>query len=92
MKKLIVLAAAALLTGCGTAIQAMNAYGGAAISSTQQVNDSYAKAWAVAGCGISIGAAYRNPEVIPALKALCMPGGDTAPSTLLNPSTRAGRE
>ena len=75
------------LTGCGTAIPAMNAYGGAAISSTQQVNDSYAKGWAAAGCGITVGAALRNPEVIPALKVLCMPAA--VPASFLD---RPGRE
>lgn len=91
-RTLLLLALASTLTGCGTAIQAMNAYGGAAINSTQQVNDTFAKGWAAAGCGITVGAALRNPEVIPALKSLCMPGGDVPASSLLAPSARAGRE
>lgn len=91
MKKLITLAAClSMLSGCGSMQQAVNAYGGAVISSTQQANDSYALAWAVAACGTTVGAAFRNPQIIPALKVLCAPPADTV--NLLDAAARPGRE
>lgn len=93
MKKSILAGAIlATLTGCGTMQQAINAYGGTVVSSAQQANDSYALAWASAACGTSVGAALRNPQLIPALRVLCMPAADVTPSSLLAPSQRAGRE
>lgn len=92
MKRTLTLAVLATLTGCGTMQQAINAYGGTVVSSAQQANDSYALAWASAACGTSVGAALRNPQLIPALRVLCMPAADVVPSSLLAPSQRAGRE
>lgn len=93
MKKTILLCAVlVLLAGCGTLQQAVNAYGGAVIGSAQQANDSYALAWAAAACGTTVGAAMRNPQIIPALKVLCMPGANAAPDTLLDAAARPGRE
>lgn len=91
MRKIIILAACmALLSACGSMQQAVNAYGGAAISSAQQANDSYALAWAAAACGTTVGAAFRNPQVIPALKVLCAPPADAG--NLLDAAARPGRE
>lgn len=93
MKKIIILAACmVLLSACGSMQQAVNAYGAVAISSAQQANDSYALGWAAAACGTTVGAAMRNPQIIPALKVLCMPGANAAPDTLLDAAARPGRE
>lgn len=91
MKKFsILLALAGMLAGCGSMQQAANAYGGAVISSAQQANDSYALAWSAAACGITVGAAFRNPILIPALKVLCAPPADAG--NLLDAAARPGRE
>ena len=85
MKKSLMASAIALaLSGCGTLQQAVNAYGGVAINSAQQANDSYALAWSAAACGTTVGAAMRNPHVIPALRVLCMPPAGSSPSLLLD--------
>lgn len=89
-KSILASAIAAALCGCGSVQQAVNAYGGAVIDSAQQANDSYALTWAAAACGTTVGAAYRNPRVIPALKALCAPPADAG--NLLDAIARPGRE
>lgn len=89
-KTILASAIAAVLSGCGSMQQAVNAYGGAAISSAQQANDSYALAWAAAACGTTVGAAFRNPHLVPALKVLCAPPADSG--NLLDAAARPGRE
>ncbi len=91
MKKILLASAiAAALSGCGSLQQAVNAYGGAVIGSAQQANDSYALGWAAAACGTTVGAAFRNPQIIPALKVLCAPPADAG--NLLDFAARPGRE
>lgn len=80
------------LTGCASFQQAVGVYGAAAVDSARTSNDHMIFAWSTAACATPISAALRNPHVIPALRVLCMPGADIAPSSLLSPSQRAGRE
>lgn len=89
-KTILASAIAAALSGCGSLQQAVNAYGGAVIDSTRQANDSYALAWAAAACGTTVGAAFRNPHLVPALKVLCAPPADSG--NLLDAAARPGRE
>ena len=86
IKLTITVALSVLISGCGSMQQAINSYSGVAISSAQQANDAYAQAWSSAACGTTVGAAMRNPKIIPALKLLCMPHADVDPKTLLEPS------
>lgn len=82
-KSLLVMALAATLPGCASLNQAVNAYGAAAITSTKMANDSLIVGWTTAACATPVSAALRNPQIIPALRALCM-ANDTAPSSLLD--------
>ncbi len=93
MKKTIVmLALAGALCGCGSMIQAVNAYGTVAVSDAKAANDTLIAGWTVAACATPISAALRNPQIIPAIKLLCFPAGDVAPTELLDPVKRPGRE
>lgn len=88
MKKALALLFAPMLTGCAV----MNAFGLAAVDNAKTANDQAIYVWSTAACATPISAALRNPEIIPALRALCMPAGDVVPADLLRPSARAGRE
>lgn len=93
MKALIAILAAASLSGCASMQQAIDAYGSSAITTAKHANDSYTLAWAAAACGTTVGAAFRNPQVIPALKILCAPPAvGTAAGDLLDFAARPGRE
>lgn len=91
-KSLLLLALVSTLAGCGSMIQAVNAYGTVAISDARAANDTIIAGWTVAACATPYSAILRNPEIIPALQVLCLPAREVAPSALLAPSTRAGRE
>lgn len=67
--------------GCTTT---MTAYEGAALQQVKAADDNAIRVWSAAACGTPYSAAIRNPDVIPALKALCLPAGSAAdPATLL---------
>jgi len=91
-KTILILAFAGALSGCGSMIQAVNAYGTVAVHNAQAANDTIIAGWTVAVCATPISAALRNPHIIPAIKALCMPAIDVAPAALLDPAQRPGRE
>ena len=61
----LLLAVASAPTGCGSMIQAVNAYGGVAVSDLKAANDSFVPGGTAAACGTSVGAAYWIPQVIP---------------------------
>ncbi len=89
MKKyILMLALVSTLAGCGSMIQAVNAYGTVAVSDAKAANDTIITGWTVAACATPYSAILRNPEIIPALQSLCGPTREVAPSSLL----RAGRE
>lgn len=87
-RSLLMLALAGALTGCGSMIQAVNAYGSVAVSDARAANDTIITGWKLAACATPYSAILRNPEIIPALQVLCLPAQEVAPSSLL----RAGRE
>jgi len=76
---------AALLPGCAGFQQAVTGYEAAAIKGVTALQDNALTSWVVLGCATPISAAIRHPEIIPALKALCLPGGSASnPSALLD--------
>jgi hypothetical protein len=87
---LVLLAAAALaLSGCAGFQQALGGYEAAALAGAQASNDNIIRVWSTAACATPFSAAIRNPQVIPALKALCLPGGDaTNPGSLLDAAAK----
>lgn len=81
MKKTLLLIACTLAlavstAGCASVSQAVNAYGAVAVSGAQAANDTIIAANKVALCAIPISALVRHPELVPAVRALCMPRGD----------------
>lgn len=84
MKKLSILALSLTLVGCASFQQGVGAYGAAAVTGAQAANDNVIAGWSVLACATPLSAALRHPEVIPALKVLCLPAGSVAPASLLD--------
>lgn len=77
--KIAVLSAVALsLSGCAGIQQSIHGYGSAAIAIIRAAEDDHIALWTVTACGTPLSAAIRNPQIIPALRALCLPGGSAA--------------
>ena len=92
MKKLLVVAVAAALSGCAGFTQALVGYESAAYAGMKAHNDNLIQVWKAAACGTPVSAALRNPDIIPALQALCFEGAKVDAGSLLSPAARAGRE
>lgn len=73
--KIVSLVIAISLSGCAGVQQAVHGYGAAAIAGVKTAEDDHIALWTVAACGTPLSAAIRNPQIIPALRALCLPGG-----------------
>ena len=73
------------ISGCASFQPTINAYDAAAITGIKAAEDNNIQLWKVNVCGTPFSAAIRHPEIVPAMKALCLPQGDTAnPANLLN--------
>lgn len=75
---------AVLLSGCASFQQALNGYESAAAVSLDATNDNVVKVWKYQACATPFSAVIRNPEVVPALRALCVPAGVSTPVVLLD--------
>lgn len=85
MKRLFLILAAVALTGCASFQQAVGAYGTSAVAGAQAANDNVIAGWSVLACATPFSAAVRHPDIVPALKALCLPtGASGSPATLLD--------
>lgn len=86
MKRILIIGAfCGVLSGCASFSQAVGGYQATAVTGLQAANDNIIAGWSATACGTPLSAILRHPEVIPALKALCMPGGASAsPATLLD--------
>lgn len=84
--KIIALAVSALaMSGCASVQQAVHGYGAAAIVAIKAAEDDNIAFWTANACGTPLSAAIRHPEIIPALRALCLPGGmASSPAGLLD--------
>ena len=84
--KIAVLSAVALsLSGCAGIQQSIHGYGSAAIASIKAAEDDNIALWTVNACGTPLSAAIRNPQIIPALRVLCLPGGSAANPAVILP-------
>lgn len=82
-KSLLIVAIGAALTGCAGYQQVLSGYETSAIKGIQAADDNTIRVWSAAACGTPYSAAIRNPQVIPALKVLCLPAGaDSSPALL----------
>jgi hypothetical protein len=83
MKSTIMLLLLEMLVGCAQPM--MNGYEQKAIAAVKSAEDNNIKMWTANACGTPFSAAIRNPEIVPALRELCLPGGDRSnPSSLLD--------
>lgn len=78
MKAIILSSIVISLSGCAGVQQSIHGYGSAAIASIKAAEDDNIALWTVNACGTPLSAAIRNPQIIPALRALCLPGGSAA--------------
>jgi hypothetical protein len=62
----------------------MTGYESAAATGARAANDNTIAVWSAVACATPVSAALRNPQIIPALKVLCIQGGETAPISLLD--------
>jgi len=85
MKTLFTILALFSLSGCAGFQQALSGYESSAAKGINAAQDNSIAVWLYAACNTSYAAAIRNPQVIPALKAACLPqGADSSPATLLD--------
>ena len=85
MKALILSSIVISLSGCASVQQAVHGYGAAAIVAIRNAEDDNISFWKANACGTPLSAAIRHPEIIPALRALCLPGGmASSPAGLLD--------
>jgi uncharacterized protein YceK len=82
-KTIFVLALAASLAGCASVQQAVQAYGSVAVTSAKAANDTAIEAYKVALCATPVSAVRRHPELVPAIKSLCLVPGDAATGALI---------
>lgn len=86
MKHLIALALVAALSGCAGLQQAVDAGTASVAVSLRAAEDSNIRMWTFNACATPLSAAIRNPQIIPALRVLCLPsGGESSPVLLLEP-------
>jgi hypothetical protein len=90
MRNTLILATALLLASCSEYQAAFKGVENQAVQATQNVNDDAADIWAKTGCGLTYGAAVRNPAVGRVLPFLCgrMPDGSELPAPSLAPVAR----
>jgi len=78
-----VMAFAIVLSGCANMQPAIHAFEARALDSLHTTNDNIIRVWETAACGTPLSAVIRNPRVVPALTALCLPGSKADPSDML---------
>jgi uncharacterized protein YceK len=84
VKKLFITLAAVALTGCSSMQQAVQAYGSVAVSGARAANDTVIEAQKVSLCGLPLSAIARHPEIVPAVRSLCLAPGDKTGAELLD--------
>jgi hypothetical protein len=76
MKKTLILSILLIssgATGCASVQQGIDAYGAAVVTGTQAANDTAIAANKIALCATPLSALVRHPEIVPAVRALCLP-------------------
>jgi hypothetical protein len=85
MKSSILIVAILALAGCASFQPTINGVENAALTNVRAAEDNNIRVWTTDACGTPYSAAIRNPQIVPALMALCLPNGDaTNPANLLN--------
>lgn len=84
MRNILVIGAGLALTGCAGLQQAVQAYGGVAVTNARAANDTLIDAYKVGICALPLSAIARHPEIIPAVRWLCIRQGDQLTGELLD--------
>lgn len=79
---------ALLFTGCASVQQAVQAYGSVAVSGARAANDTIIEAQKVSLCGLPLSAISRHPEIVPAVRSLCLAPSDKTSAELLDAVAR----
>jgi hypothetical protein len=80
---LAIAAGTAVLSGCAGLQQVVDAGTASAAVSLRAAEDSNIRLWTFNACATPLSATIRNPHIIPALRALCLPDGGSANPGLL---------
>jgi len=83
MNKLLIIATCMALSGCAGVSQAVQAYGGVAVTNARAANDTLIDAYKVGMCALPLSAIVRHPEIVPAIRALCLAPGDQVSAEIL---------
>lgn len=84
MKRILIIAMLAALTGCAGFQQAVQAYGGVAVGNAKAANDTLIEAYKVGLCGLPLSAIARHPEIVPAVRSLCLAPSDQVTAEILS--------
>lgn len=85
MRNLVIAAVfASSLSACASVSQAVSAYGSAAMTGAKAANDTLIEANKAAMCALPLSAIQRHPELVPALKTLCIQPQDKELAALLD--------
>ena len=83
--KIILLATLLAVSGCASYQQAVDGGMTAAAVDLRAAEDTNIRLLSFNACATPLSAAIRNPQIIPALRELCIPGGgQSSPVMLLN--------
>lgn len=77
-------AALAALSGCAGIQQAVQAYGSVAVSNARAANDTLIEAHKIGLCALPLSAIARHPEIVPAVRSLCLSPNDKITAELLD--------
>lgn len=73
-----------VMAGCASVQQAVQAYGSVAVTSARAANDTLIEAQKVSFCGLPLSAIARHPEIVPAIRSLCLASGDKTSAEVLD--------
>lgn len=74
---------ALLIAGCASVQQAVETYGSIAVSNARAANDTLVEGYKVGLCALPLSAIARHPEIVPAVRSLCIAPGDRVAAELL---------
>ena len=81
---IVIIALAAALTGCAGIQQAVQAYGTVAMTNARAANDTLIEGYKVGLCALPLSAIARHPEIVPAIRSLCLAPNDTITAAILD--------
>lgn len=89
MKRSILAALAATVlalgvTACASVQQAVDVYGGIAVTNARAANDTLIQGYKVGLCALPLSAIARHPEIVPAVRSLCLNPADPVSAELLD--------